>query len=90
VPAALALEDAVNLGSVYRKIGSAMFAGAVAAPALGWVEAPPWGLALLLSMILVIVWLVVIARFLRAHAWSEAEAEANVDGGVRPVAVLGG
>jgi len=75
VPTALALADAVQLHAVYRKIGSTMIAGAVAALALGWVQAPPWVLALLLSAILAIVWLVVISRFWRAHAWSEAEVE---------------
>jgi hypothetical protein len=37
-------------------------------------------LALLLSGILVIVWVVVIGHFLRAHAWAEAEAESSGDG----------
>ncbi|MDP9273760.1 MAG: hypothetical protein M3O93_09605 [Chloroflexota bacterium] len=76
VPTALALEDAVRLDQGYWKIASTLIAGAAAAAVLGWLQAPPWALALLLSAILVIVWLVVIGRFLRAHAWSEAEAEA--------------
>jgi hypothetical protein len=37
----------------------------------------------------VIVWLVVIGRFLRANAWREAEADATIDGGVPPLADLG-
>jgi low temperature requirement protein LtrA len=41
---------------------------------------PPWVLALLLSGILVIVWVVVIGHFLRAHAEAEAEAESSGDG----------
>jgi hypothetical protein len=90
VPTALALEDAVKLDQVYRKIGSTMIVAAASALALGWLQAPPWVLALLLSAILVIVWLVVIGRFLGAHAWSEVEAEASLDGGVPPRAGLGG
>ena len=39
-----------------------------------WLRAPGWTLALLLSAILVVVWLVVIVRFLRANAWSGADA----------------
>ena len=81
VPAALSLDDAVRLRPVYRKIGSTMVAGALAALAVGWLHAPPWVLALQLSAILVIVWLVVIVRFLRANAWSEAEGEGSLDGG---------
>jgi uncharacterized membrane protein len=57
-----------------------MIAGAVAALAPGWLQAPPWVLALLLSGILVIVWVVVIGHFLRAHAEAEAEAESSGDG----------
>jgi ABC-type uncharacterized transport system permease subunit len=89
VPAALALEDAAELRPVYRKIGSTMIAGAVAALVVGWLQAPPWAMGLLLAAILVMVWLVVIVRFLRAHAWSEAEAEAGVDGRASPLADLG-
>jgi low temperature requirement protein LtrA len=80
VPTALALEDAERLRPVYGKIASTMIAGAVAALAPGWLQAPPWVLALLLSGILVIVWVVVIGHFLRAHAWAEAEAESSGDG----------
>jgi low temperature requirement protein LtrA len=80
VPTALALEDAVQLRPVYGKIASTMIAGAVAALAPGWLQAPPWVLALLLSGILVIVWVVVIGHFLRAHAEAEAEAESSGDG----------
>lgn len=83
VPAALALEDALRMRPVYRKIGSTMIAAAVAALALGWLQASRWVVALLLSAILVIVWLVVIGRFLRARAWREMEDEAILDG--RPV-----
>ena len=89
VPAALALEDAAELRPVYRKIGSTMIVGAVAALVVGWLQAPPWAMGLLLAAILVMVWLVVIVRFLRAHAWSEAEAEAGVEGRASPLADLG-
>jgi low temperature requirement protein LtrA len=77
VPTALALEDAQRLPEVYRKIATTLLVGALAALLAGWLQPPPWVLALLLSAILVIVWLVAIGRFLRAHAWSEAEAEAE-------------
>ena len=76
VPTALVLEDAVRLPEVYRKIATTLVVGALAALGVGWLQPAPWALALLLSAILVIVWLVAIGRFLRAHAWSEAEAEA--------------
>ena len=77
VPTALALEDAARLPEVYRKIASTLLVGALFALAAGWLQPAPWLLALLLSAILVLVWLVAIGRFLRAHAWSELEAEAE-------------
>jgi hypothetical protein len=40
---------------------------------------PPWLLALLLTAVLMAVWLVAIGRFLRAGAWSEAQAEAEAE-----------
>jgi low temperature requirement protein LtrA len=81
VPTALALEDAARLPEVYRKIASTLLVGALAALAAGWLQPAPWLLALLLSAILVLVWLVAIGRFLRAHAWSELEAEAEAGPG---------
>ena len=77
VPTALSLEDAARLPEVYRKIATTLLIGALAALAVGWWQPAPWALALLLSAILVIVWLVAIGRFLRAHAWNELEAEAE-------------
>jgi low temperature requirement protein LtrA len=74
-----ALDDARRLSEVYRKIASTMVVGAAAALAVGWLQPTPWVLALLLGAILVIVWLVAIGRFLRAHAWSEAQAETSGD-----------
>jgi hypothetical protein len=38
----------------------------------------PWVLAALLSLILGLVWVVTIGRFLRAHAWSESDAESEL------------
>jgi low temperature requirement protein LtrA len=73
---ALSLEDAQRLPNVYRKIATTMAFGAAAALAVGWVGSTPWLLALLLGAILVVVWLVAIARFLGAHAWSEADEAA--------------
>ena len=66
-----------RLPEVYRKIATTLVVGALAALAVGWLQPAPWVLALLLSAILVLVWLVAIGRFLRAHAWSEADAESN-------------
>jgi low temperature requirement protein LtrA len=77
VPTALALEDAVRLPEVYRKIATTFVVGALAALAAGWLQPAPWLLALLLSAILGIVWLVAIGRFLRAHAWTEADIESS-------------
>jgi uncharacterized membrane protein len=53
----------------------------VAAFVVGALAMPAWLLALLLTSILMGVWLVAIGRFLRAHAWSEAQAEAEAEPG---------
>ncbi|HEV8698777.1 MAG TPA: low temperature requirement protein A [Candidatus Limnocylindrales bacterium] len=76
VPTSLALEDADRLPAVYRKIATTLVVGAGAALLAGWTMPAPWLLALLLSAVLVIVWLVAIGRFLGARAWSEVDAEA--------------
>jgi low temperature requirement protein LtrA len=81
VVAALALEDARRLPDVYRSIALTLVAGAVAALIVGVLPVPGWLLALLLTAILMAVWLVAIGRFLRAHAWSEAQAEAEAEPG---------
>jgi len=70
--AALALDDASRLSAVYRPLIVAIAVGAVAALAVGWLAPAPWLLALLLDAILTVLWLVVIAAFLRADAWGEA------------------
>ena len=51
----------------------------VAALVAGALPVPPWLLALLLTAVLMVVWLVAIGRFLRAGAWSEAQAEADAE-----------
>jgi low temperature requirement protein LtrA len=79
VVAALTLADARRLPAVYRKIALTMGAGAVAALLVGALPVQAWQLALLLTLILGIVWLVAITRFLRAGAWSEAQAEAEAE-----------
>jgi low temperature requirement protein LtrA len=79
VPTALSLEDAVRLPEVYRKIATTLIAAAVAALVVGWLQLAPWALAALLSLVLGLVWAVTIGRFLRAHAWSEIEAEDEMD-----------
>jgi uncharacterized membrane protein YhaH (DUF805 family) len=77
VVAAWALDDARRLPDVYRKITATMVVGAAAALKVGAVPLPAWLLALLLTAVLMLVWLVAIGRFLRAGAWSEAQAEAE-------------
>ena len=79
VVASLALADARRLPTVYRKIAVTMVAGAVAALGVGALPVQAWLLALLLTLILGIVWLVAVTRFLSAGAWSEAQAEAELD-----------
>ena len=81
VPASLALEEATRLPEVYRKIASTLVVGALAALGTVLLQPAPWLLALLLSAILVVVWLVAVARFLRAHAWAEAEEGAEPEAG---------
>jgi low temperature requirement protein LtrA len=76
VPTALALEDASRMPQVFRKIAWTLVIGAVTAVVPGWLRPAPWVFALLLSAILVVVWLVAVARFLQAHAWTEADEEA--------------
>ena len=71
----LALDDARRWPDVYRKIATTLAVGAVASLVIGWAQPPPWALVLGLSVVLVVVWLVAIGRFLRAHAWREAEDE---------------
>ena len=79
VVAALALADARRLPDVYRKIALTMIAGAATALIVAVLPVPPWLLALLLTAVLMAVWLVAISRFLRANAWSEAQAEAEAE-----------
>ena len=75
IVASSALEDYHRLRVVYRPVAVAMGLGAVAALLVGWVNPVPWLLALLLVLDLGILWIVVLAAFLRVDAWSEAEEE---------------
>ncbi len=77
VAAALTLDDARRLPEVYGKIAWTMVAGAAAALVAAWLQPGPWVLAALLGAILVLVWMVAIGRFLRAHAWAELDAETD-------------
>jgi low temperature requirement protein LtrA len=72
--AAFALEDARRLPAVYRPLGAAMAAGAVASLGVGWLAPAPWLLALLLATILSVLWATVVAAFFRAGASFEADA----------------
>ena len=79
VVVALALEDAqraargLSEGRHDDGIGGRECAGRCAT------ARSPAMLALLLDAILVVVWAQAIARFLRAHAWSESQAETSSD-----------
>jgi low temperature requirement protein LtrA len=79
IVAAFALQDARRLPAVFRKIAAAMVGGAIAALIVAALPVPAWLLALLLTAILMVVWLVAVSRFLRAGAWSEAQAEAEAE-----------
>jgi hypothetical protein len=48
--------------------------GAAAALAAGWLQPAPWLLAAMLGAMMTVLWLVVVGLFLRADAWSEAQA----------------
>ncbi len=63
------LADAERLAGVYRPLGMALAAGAVAALAVGWLRPTPWLFALLLGAILSILWVFAAYRFLGADAW---------------------
>jgi low temperature requirement protein LtrA len=86
IPTALSLEDAVRLPEVYRKIATTLVVAALAALVVAWLQLAPWALAGLLSLVLGLVWAVTIGRFLRAHAWSESEGEADATQGAPDLA----
>ena len=66
---AWSLSDARRLADAYRVLAIAMGLAAVAALAVGWVRPAPWLLALLLGLILLVLWFVAVATFIRAKAW---------------------
>jgi low temperature requirement protein LtrA len=66
-----ALVDAERLLIVFRPLGLALTAGAVASLVVGWARPAPWLLALLLVAILSVLWAFAVSRFLRADAWGE-------------------
>jgi low temperature requirement protein LtrA len=74
------LVDYERLKSVYRPITIAMAVGAVAALVVGWLQPAPWLLALLLSLILSLVWMVAVDRWLRVRQQVLA-TEASADDG---------
>ena len=57
-----------------------MAVGAVAALVVGWLQPAPWLLALLLSLILSLVWMVAVDRWLRVRQQVLA-TEASADDG---------
>jgi len=73
------LADFRRLPGVYRPVAGAMVAGAIAALAVGWLRPAAWVLALLLCVILSVLWVVVVALFLRADAWSEEQEAAALE-----------
>ena len=58
--------------AVYRPLLWAMAAGAVLSVAIGFLPLPPWGLAVALNALLLVVWLFAASRFMRAGAWPPA------------------
>ena len=66
------LVDADRLAGVYRPLGPAIAAGAVAALVVGWLRPTPWLLAASLGAILSILWVFAANRFLGADAWGDA------------------
>jgi len=80
------LEDARRLPGVYRPIMVALVTGAAASLAVGWLQPAAWVLALLLGAILTVLWLVVVALFLRADAWGE---ERSAGGAVEAAPEIG-
>jgi low temperature requirement protein LtrA len=71
VVTARALADAQRLTAVYRPLGVAMVAAAIACVAVGWARPAPWLLALLLVVILSALWAFAVRGFLLAGAWGE-------------------
>jgi low temperature requirement protein LtrA len=67
-----ALEDAVQLVSVYRPLTLALAGGALVALLAGWLAPAPWILALLLVAILSVLWFLAVASLIRAGAWSDS------------------
>ena len=65
------LVDSERLQAVYRPLGAALVAGALAALVIGWLHPAPWLLALLLVVLLGVVWAFAVLRFLSADAWGD-------------------
>jgi low temperature requirement protein LtrA len=74
---ARSLEDFERLSAAYQPLGIAMFAGALAALALGWLSPPPWLLVLLLGALLSTLWFFAVGRFLAAGAWEDEPSAAT-------------
>ncbi len=70
----LSFVDGERDRGVYRTLLWAMAAGAVISVAIGFLPLPPWGLALALNALLLIVWFVAASRFMRAGAWPPGSA----------------
>ena len=83
------LVDAERLAGVYRPLGMAIAAGAVAALVVGWLRPTPWLLALLLGAILSVLWFFAAFRFLGAGAWGESPEAVDRDAG-GPLSRAGG
>jgi low temperature requirement protein LtrA len=61
--------------AIYRPLLIAMVAGAAVSVVIGFLPLPPWGLALALNALLLIVWIVAALRFMRAGAWPPGSAD---------------
>jgi len=60
--------------AVYRPLLITMAVGAVVSVAVGFLPLPPWGLAVALIGLLIIVWIVAASRFVKVGAWPPGSA----------------
>jgi low temperature requirement protein LtrA len=70
IPASRALAEFGRLAAAYRPLHIALLVGAVASVLFGWAHPAPWGLALLLVLVLALAWAVAARGFLLTGAWS--------------------
>ena len=73
IPASHALADYTRLAAAYRPLYVALAVGAVMCALIGWAQPSPWGLALLLVLVLSLTWAVAARGFLLAGDWGVEE-----------------